>query len=236
MPPLLVVITAYLIGSVPFGYLIVRATQGADVRETGSGGTGATNVSRRAGKAAGVVTLILDALKGAGAVAIAKLILGLPITGGIGDVGPRLAMLGGSYLGEHVLIGHRGSPENLYWWIAAAAIAVIVGHIFPVWLRFRGGKGVATGVGVFLILAPIAVALAAVVFAIVVMLTRYVSLGSILAAITIPVFVLLQNAFIRPVEALAQTLTAAIAGAALIIFAHRENIARLFTGSENKFK
>lgn len=231
-----VIVIAYLLGSIPTGYLIVRATQGADIRETGSGGTGATNVSRRAGKAAGVVTLILDALKGAGAVAIAKLILGLPIIGGIRHVGPSLATLGGSHLGEHVLIGHTSSPENVYWWIAAAAIAVIVGHIFPVWLRFRGGKGVATGVGVFLILAPIAVALVAVVFLVVVVLTRYVSLGSILAAITTPVFVLLQNAFILPVEALAQTLTAAIAGAVLIVFAHRENIARLITGSENKFK
>ena len=97
MRPLLVIITAYLIGSIPFGYLIVRATQGADVRETGSGGTGATNVSRRAGKAAGVVTLVLDALKGAAAVAIAKLILGLPIfrTGSVmarsTNVGMRIA-------------------------------------------------------------------------------------------------------------------------------------------------
>ena len=120
--------------------------------------------------------------------------------------------------------------------MAAAAIAVIVGHIFPIWLRFRGGKGVATGVGVFLMLAPIAVALAAVVFLLVVMLSRYVSLGSILAAVAIPLFVLLQNAFIRPVEPLAPTMTAAIAGAALIVFAHRQNIGRLINGTENKFK
>ena len=126
--------------------------------------------------------------------------------------------------------------EDVYWWVAAAAIAVIVGHIFPIWLRFRGGKGVATGVGVFLMLAPIAVAMAALVFVVVVMLTRYVSLGSILAAIAIPIFVLLQNAFIRPVESLAPMMTAAIAGAALIVFAHRENIGRLISGSESKFK
>jgi glycerol-3-phosphate acyltransferase PlsY len=219
--PAAVIIIAYLLGSIPFGYLIVRATEGADVRKTGSGGTGATNVSRRAGKPAGVITLVLDALKGAVAVVIAKLILGLPV---------------------FVAGGHEAAPlqslvvTEAHWWIAAAAIAVIVGHIFPLWLRFRGGKGVATGIGVFLMLAPIAVALAALVFIVVVILTRYVSLGSILAAISIPFFVLLQNAFIQPVEFLAPIMSASIAGAALIVFAHRENIARLMNGTESRFK
>jgi glycerol-3-phosphate acyltransferase PlsY len=231
-----VIIIAYLLGSIPFGYLIVQATQDADIRETGSGGTGATNVSRRAGKAAGVITLVLDALKGAAAVVIAKLFLGLPIFGRLGHTRPPLPTLGGSSVGEHVLIGNAGSPEDVYWWVAAAAIAVILGHIFPLWLGFRGGKGVATGVGVFLILAPLAVALAAVVFIVVVTWTRYVSLGSILAAITIPLFVLLQNAFIHPVESLAPVMSAAIAGAALIVFAHRENVGRLIQGTESKFK
>jgi len=225
--PATVIVVAYLLGSIPFGYLIVRATQGADVRETGSGGTGATNVSRRAGKAAGVITLVLDALKGAAAIATAKLILGFQIFGEDGRAGPPL----------QILVGQTGQiQKDLYWWVAAAAIAVIVGHIFPVWLRFRGGKGVATGVGVFLMLAPIAVALAALIFVLVVALTRYVSLGSILAAITIPLFVLLQNIFIRPVESLAPVMSAAIAGAALIVFAHRENIGRLMRGTEGRFK
>jgi acyl phosphate:glycerol-3-phosphate acyltransferase len=216
MRPLLVVIIAYLIGSIPFGYLIVRAREGSDIRETGSGGTGATNVSRRAGKAAGVVTLVLDALKGAAAVAIAKLVLGLPIVGEAGQIGP--------------------AQQDEHWWIAAAAIAVILGHIFPVWLRFRGGKGVATGVGVFMMLTPIVVAMTAVVFVVVVTLTRYVSLGSILAAAAIPLLVLLQHEFVRPVESLAPIMSAAVAGAALIVFAHRENIGRLMRGSESKFK
>jgi glycerol-3-phosphate acyltransferase PlsY len=237
LQPAAVIVIAYLLGSIPFGYLIVRATQGADVRETGSGGTGATNVSRRAGKAAGVITLVLDASKGAAAVAIAKLILGLPIFGGVRHIGPLLPTLGGNNLGGHVLIGRAGSPEqDVYWWVAAAAIAVIVGHIFPVWLRFRGGKGVATGVGVFLMLAPIAVVLAALVFLGIVMLTRYVSLGSILAAVAIPLLVLLQHAFVRQVESLAPIMSAAITGAALIVFAHRENIGRLLRGNESKFK
>jgi glycerol-3-phosphate acyltransferase PlsY len=140
-------------------------------------------------------------------------------------------------LGGQVLIGHAGSSlQNAHWWVAAAAIAVIVGHIFPVWLRFRGGKGVATGVGVFLTLAPFAVALAAVVFVVVVAWTGYVSLGSILAAVAIPLFVLLQNAFIWPVEFPAPVISAAIAGAALIVFAHRENIGRLIRGTESSFR
>ena len=234
--PAVVIVIAYLLGSIPFGYLIVRATEGADVRETGSGGTGATNVSRRAGKAAGVVTLVLDALKGAAAVAIAKLVLGLPLFGESGHIGQPLRALGGNVLGGHAVLGHTSYPEDIYWWVAAAAIAVIVGHIFPVWLRFRGGKGVATGVGVFLMLAPVAVGLAALVFLLVVPFTRYVSLGSILAAVAIPLCVLLQNVFIRPVDPLAPIMSAAIAGAALIVFAHRENIGRLIRGNESKFK
>jgi glycerol-3-phosphate acyltransferase PlsY len=211
-----VIVIAYLLGSIPFGYLIVRATQGTDVRDIGSGGTGATNVSRRAGKAAGVLTLLLDALKGTAAVVIAKVILGLPI------------------FGDGALAG--SSNENAYWWVGAAAIAVIVGHIFPIWLRFHGGKGVATGVGVFLMLTPLAVAVAGLIFVLVVWRTRYVSLGSILAAVAIPLFVLLRNILVQPVTALMPTLSAAMVGAILIVFAHRENIGRLRNGTESKFK
>lgn len=214
--PVLVIIIAYLLGSIPFGYLIVRFREGSDVRKTGSGGTGATNVSRRAGKVAGVVTLLLDAMKGATAVIIAKVIFGLPIFTEAGQAPPSL--------------------RTAYWWVAAAAVAVIVGHIFPLWLGFRGGKGVATGLGVFLMLAPIAVALAGLVFVFVVALTRYVSLGSIVAAASIPLFVLLQDRFILPVAERMPLITAASAGAILIIFAHRENIARLIQGTESKFK
>lgn len=201
-------IVAYLLGSVPFGYLIVRARLGADVRESGSGGTGATNVSRSAGKVAGVATLVLDALKGAAAVLIARWMLG----GGTDPTAP-----------------------SADWGIALAAIFVIVGHMFPVWLGFRGGKGVATGVGVFLVLAPMAVALAAVIFVLVVWLTRYISLGSIIAATTIPLFVLFQISREKPAADPAPLKTVAIVGALLIIFAHRQNIIRLVQGSESKF-
>ena len=223
MRPAAVILITYLLGSIPFGYLIVRASKRADIRETGSGGTGATNVSRRAGKAAGVLTLVLDALKGAAAVVIAKLALGLPIFAASG--GPSLAQAANSSV----------AIENVYWWVAAAAIAAIAGHIFPVWLGFRGGKGVATGVGVFLVLAPLAVVFAAVLFLVIVLLTRYVSLGAIVAAATIPVLVLIQN-YISPHVEFWPLMTAAIVGAALIIFAHRENIARLIHRTESKFE
>jgi glycerol-3-phosphate acyltransferase PlsY len=157
--------------------------------------------------------LLLDALKGAAAVAIAKVVLALP-----------------------VFVEAGSSLEIAYWWVAAAAIAVILGHIFPVWLRFRGGKGVATGVGVFLILTPPAAAFAGVIFVLVVWRTRYVSLGSILAAVAIPLFVLLRNVFVQSVDPVAPIMTAAMAGAMLIVFAHRENIRRLISGTENKFR
>jgi acyl phosphate:glycerol-3-phosphate acyltransferase len=217
----LVISIAYLLGSIPFGYLIVRASKRADIRETGSGGTGATNVSRRAGKAAGVLTLVLDALKGAAAVVITKLALGLPI------------------LAASATLLHPAANasvlENAYWWVAAAAIAVIVGHIFPVWLGFRGGKGVATGVGVFVVLAPLAVVAGGVIFLVIVLLTRYVSLASIVAAATIPVVVLIQN-YNAPHYEFGPLITAASVGAGLIIFAHRENISRLIQRTESKFE
>lgn len=200
MRPLLVIIVSYLLGSIPFGYLIVRKKVGADIRETGSGGTGATNVSRRAGKAAGISTLVLDALKGAVAVVWAAVL--------------------------------AGPSSHAAWIVTAAAIAVIVGHIFPVWLKFRGGKGVATGVGVFIMLAPIALLCAGVLFVAIVLFTRYVSLGSMVAAAMIPLFVWLQSVFVTPTADLRPLLTAAVAGAALIVFAHRGNIGRLAQGTE----
>ena len=225
LPPVLVIVIAYLIGSIPFGYLIVRAKKGGDIRDTGSGGTGATNVSRRAGKTAGVVTLLLDALKGATAVLIVRMLMGLS------EFGVSVRTDGGLWA---PLVSV--SKETAHWWLAAATIAVVLGHIFPVWLGFRGGKGVATGVGVFLVLAPIAVALAGVIFVFLVWRTRYVSLGSIVAAATIPFFILLQSKFIGPIPNLAPLLTAAVAGAVLIIFAHRQNLGRLIQGTENKFR
>ncbi len=208
----LVIIVAYLLGSIPFGYLIVRAKEGGDVRQTGSGGTGATNVSRSAGKAAGVLTLLLDALKGAAAVLIAMWVL---------SAGAN----------------REASAQTLaVWWVAAAALAVMIGHIFPVWLKFRGGKGVATGVGVFLVLMPAVVGIAALIFVTIVLLTRYVSLGSIVAALSIPLLALLQHKFVSRDSDFAPLMTVAAVGALLIVFAHRENVGRLMMGRENKFR
>jgi acyl phosphate:glycerol-3-phosphate acyltransferase len=204
MRPVLVLIAAYFLGSIPFGYLIVRAKEGADVRETGSGGTGATNVTRRAGKRAGIITLLLDAAKGAAAVLLARLLL------------------------------TEGFEIN--WWVAAAAVLAVVGHCFPVWLGFRGGKGVATGVGVFLGLSPLAVAIALLVFIFVVWMTRYVSLGSITATVVFPLCVWLLSLYVKPTGALAPLMTASIVGGAIIILMHRANIGRLIAGTESKFK
>jgi glycerol-3-phosphate acyltransferase PlsY len=200
----LVVVVAYLLGSIPFGYLVVRASGGGDVRETGSGGTGATNVTRRAGKGAGLSTLALDALKGAAAVAFARVML----TEGAGEA----------------------------WWVAASAVAAVAGHVFPVWLGFRGGKGVATGLGVFAVLAPLALACALPVFVLVVWATRYVSLGSIVAAALVPLAVWALGARAARAEEVTSVLTASALGGALIIFMHRANIGRLLRGEESRFK
>jgi glycerol-3-phosphate acyltransferase PlsY len=204
MRPALVLIAAYLLGSIPFGYLIVRAKEGADVRASGSGGTGATNVSRRAGKLAGVVTLLLDALKGALAVLLARWL--------------------------------ASEDFGINWWVAGASILAVVGHCFPVWLRFRGGKGVASGVGVFLSLYPLGVACAAAIFILTVALTRYISLGSILAAAAFPLCVWLLGVYVRPVADPSPVMTAALATGAIIILMHHANIGRLLRGTESKFK
>lgn len=204
MRSVLILIASYLLGSIPFGYLIVRAKEGGDVRETGSGGTGATNVTRRAGKFAGIITLLLDAAKGALAIYLARKFL---------------------------------TPDyGINWWVACAAIMAVVGHVFPVWLGFRGGKGVATGVGVFLGLAPLAVIGSALIFILIVGVTRYVSLGSIVSTAALPVCVWLLSVSVKPVSGLREILTAAIIGGALIIFMHRANISRLMQGTESKFR
>ncbi len=190
-------LVAYLLGSIPFGYLVVRFASGADIRETGSGGTGATNVTRKAGKAAGIITLILDALKGVAAVAV------------VGALDPALAP-----------------------W---AGLAAIIGHCFPVWLGFKAGKGVATGLGVFVMLVPFAVLTAALIFFFVVWRTRYVSLGSIVASLVVPAVTLLINVLVHPAPNFGGLITALCLSSAVIIFKHSENIQRLRAGNENKF-
>ena len=199
-----IVLLAYLLGSIPFGYLLVRLFVGGDVRETGSGGTGATNVTRRAGKGVGILTLLLDLLKGIAAVLIARALLG------VGEEAP--------------------------WWVCAAGAAAVLGHVFPVWLKFHGGKGVATGLGVFLVLAPFATLCALVVFVVVVGLWRYVSLGSITAALILPPAVWTLSTLGVSDRAPRPLFVLSILGAALIVFMHRANIGRLLRGEESKLK
>ena len=191
----------YLLGSIPFGYLIVRATKGADVRASGSGNIGATNVNRVAGSGAGLATLLLDVAKGYAAV----------------------------WLAEHA----SGGDVN---WMAAAGLAAVVGHMFPVWLRFRGGKGVATALGVFVPLCWMAVAAAAVVWLAVASIWRYVSLASVVAAALLPVCMyLLYAPGTQHAPPLSVSYSTAIASI-LIIVKHRENMRRLMAGTEHRLK
>lgn len=195
------VIIAYLLGSIPFGYLLVKYvfTRGEDVRNIGSGGIGATNVTRRAGVKGGLLTYLFDVAKGVAAVMLMRAVAG----------------------------------ED-YFWIGAAAIAAIVGHIFPIFLGFRGGKGVATGVGVYLALAPYSVLTTLVLWALIVYLSRYVSLASIIATAAVPLWTLLYYGLLQPSPHLKALVIIGIAGCALIVATHHENINRLIHGTENK--
>ena len=199
---LFALLTAYLLGSIPFGFLIVKLKSGADVRQTGSGGTGATNVTRKAGKSAGIITLVLDALKGTAAVLLARW-----------------------------LTGESGTS----WVVAGAAVLAVIGHCFPVWLKFKAGKGVATGLGVFLAIVPWSVLAALLVFLLIVWRTRFVSLGSVIAAVVVPLWTLIQHTLISPVADFAPIMTALCVASAVIVAKHHENIQRLMAGTENKF-
>lgn len=209
---IVVAIIAYLLGSIPFGYILVRVFTGADVRAQGSGNIGATNVARTGKKGLAIATLLLDALKGAVAVLMAS-------------------QLGGPTGYTYYRPFAASAVHDSYSLMALAALFAIVGHMYPVWLKFKGGKGVATGLGVFLALAPKAVLIVLACFLIVVAITRYVSLGSIVAAALFPIaFYYMQPQHGTPL------ILAMISGvSALIIWKHRENIRRLIAGNENKF-
>jgi glycerol-3-phosphate acyltransferase PlsY len=194
MAGVLSALVAYSLGSIPFGYLLVRWQRGIDVRRTGSGSIGATNVMRNLGIAGFVATFLLDFVKGAAAVLVASRLT---------SADPR--------------------------WVATAAVASIAGHCFPVWLKFRGGKGVATAAGVFTALAPLQVGIVVGVFAVVVGLSRYVSLGSIIAAMAFPVLLYFQTHPPLPI------VLGAAGSAAIIILRHQANIRRLMNGTENRW-
>jgi acyl phosphate:glycerol-3-phosphate acyltransferase len=196
----LLVIGAYLLGSIPMGLLIGKK-MGVDVRTQGSGNIGATNVARTVGKKVGILVLLLDALKGA-----------IPI-----------ALYIGLELDTRIDLGAALDP----YLFTAVGLAPIIGHCFPVWLRFRGGKGVATALGVFLVAEPVSLAAGAALFAVLYAAFRIVSIGSLAASITIPVVCLLLG---RPLP----VVLLAAAGAAIIIGKHHGNIRRLLGKSELK--
>ena len=185
---------AYLMGDIPFGYLLVKLTTGRDVRASGSGNIGATNVLRTTGRAAGVATLLLDIGKGYLAV-----------------------WLEGRLTGGNVS------------WMGAAALAVMIGHSYPVFLRFRGGKAVAAFVGAYLCMAPLPLAAVLVVFVVMTAWTRHISLGSLVAAATFPLAIWLIE------HPPATVVVTAILSGALIVYRHRENIVRLRAGTESVF-
>ena len=187
---------SYFLGSIPFGYLLVRLFRGKDVRQTGSGNIGATNVSRTS-PGLGVLTLILDALKGMAAVVLTRVLF------------PDQLLLQG-----------------------AAAMFAIVGHMFPLWLSFRGGKGVATGLGSFVLLTPKTILVAIAIFVVIFVAFRYVSLASVS---TVALFPLLAW-FLGSYRDAPQMLGFFVVASALIVAKHHENIRRLLAHTESRFQ
>jgi glycerol-3-phosphate acyltransferase PlsY len=192
---LLAILIAYLLGAIPFGYLLTRFTTGTDIRTHGSGNIGATNVLRAAGRGAGLATLVLDMAKGFAAVWIAGML-----------------------------------TDNAPGWMADAALAVMVGHAFPIFLGFKGGKAVATFIGAFLYLTPIPALAAMIVFVITVAVTGFISAGSILASATFPLGVWLID---HPSP---NVLIVAVIAAAIVVYRHKQNMHRMRTGTEPGFR
>ena len=184
-------LVGYAIGSIPFSFLVARLFGVKDVRTVGSGNVGATNVMRSAGKIPGVLALVLDGLKGAATVWIARAF----------------------------------STSEME--ICLAGLFAVIGHLFPVWLGFQGGKGVATGAGLFIPLAPAALGAAALVFVITLAAARYVSLASILASLSLPVAAHLLGA--GPTVA-----STALVAALMVVAKHHANVGRLLKGVEPK--
>lgn len=206
--PLALILAAYLIGSIPFSFLVVKLVAGTDIRVQGSGNVGATNVARTAGRGPGIFALLLDIAKGYAVIVLARWVVAQP--GWPFEAGPN-------------------PWQSRELWIALAGLIAVLAHMYPVWLRFHGGKGVATAAGVMLALNPIVILGAMIVFAIVLLAFRFVSLASIISAASLPVFMrfLVQDApFWRVVVSIAIALA--------VITKHHSNIARLVQGTERR--
>jgi len=197
----LIAAASYLLGSIPTGYLVIRIFRKQDIRSVGSGNIGATNVLRSGGKGLGALTFLLDMLKGCAAVYL------------------------GAALG--VLLAPSAPERNMQ---ALAALCAVLGHMFPVWLGFKGGKGVATGFGVFLVAAPWAALAAISVFIVVLGLSRYVSLASIVGSASFPLFAWFLVTGTRPPFFIAVQCVVAL----LVIVKHHQNIGRLLHGTESR--
>lgn len=202
MLPTALIAVAYLLGSIPFSFLVVKAVAGADIRQHGSRNVGATNVARSFGKWPGIIALILDGAKGWAAVALARWLVAWP--------------------------DWSAPVRSASFWVTLAAVIAVLGHMFPVWLKFHGGKGVATATGAFLAIDPKALGAGLIVFLIVLIATRIVSLASILSAASIPVF------FRFLTHAPFWTVVLSIVISIAIIVKHHSNIARLAQGTERK--
>ncbi|MEM8503020.1 MAG: glycerol-3-phosphate 1-O-acyltransferase PlsY [Cyanobacteria bacterium P01_D01_bin.1] len=211
---LLTLLTAYLLGSIPTGFLLAKALRGIDIREHGSGNTGATNVFRVMGKGAGIAALAIDLSKGVAAVLLMRSL----ITSSVFASSEALASSG---------MGEASSAQTAAWAYVAAAALAVLGHSKSVWLGFTGGKSAATGLGVLLALTwPVALSVAS-VFGVALGISRTVSVGSIAAAMSVVVFMVLTG---QPVA----YVWLAIAGGLYVILRHRGNIARLLEGTEPK--
>ncbi len=195
-PFLVSAVLGYLLGSIPFGYLLVRMVKGVDVRSSGSGNIGATNVARKS-PVLGVATLVLDAAKGLAGVLFAGLTFG----------GPH----------RHLIM-------------ATAALFAVLGHLFPIWLKFRGGKGVATSLGAFALLTPKTILCLVGLFLLVAVAFRYVSLGSVAVAAAFPLLAWALHEYHEPMEV---AIIAVVS--VLVIWKHRQNLGRLAAGTESKF-
>jgi glycerol-3-phosphate acyltransferase PlsY len=208
--PVYLIAGCYLLGSLPFSYLVARYVSGEDIRTQGSGNVGATNVARTHGKLPGLLALTLDLAKGWFAIWLARYILAQPSW-------------------PWPFTGTGGPETSRAFWLGLAALVAVVAHVFPVWLGFKGGKGVATAAGVFLGLNPPSMLFAVVIFLVVALATHYVSLGSVASAASMPP--VLSYVFHEPKWIL--IFSAAIS--LLIIVKHQSNLRRILGGSENRF-